>query len=245
MSPSRPQKAADREDLLSGPAAHPRTRRRLPCKARRGAAAKLRLSALRRTIRPAGHLLIRPWPPPCPPKPLPLTATALKPRGIKNDIGQPYNPSYYKRGLQNASDRGGLAVAEYVRGYLCKPPSDGYKTLEDADSLDLACESLVADESKPYACLFSDADRAAARVRLAPHIEAIERRKADQRARIAAATERLKAKGGTAHGSAAAESEAPGLASAHSVKPPLRRGRCWAIESREGGCCDDQGPLED
>jgi hypothetical protein len=35
----------------------------------------------------------------------------LKPRGIKNNVGQPYNPSYYKRGLQNAIERGGLAVA--------------------------------------------------------------------------------------------------------------------------------------
>src|SRR5687768_8135823 len=48
----------------------------------------------------------------------------LKPRGIKNNVGHPYNPSYYKRGLQNAVDRGGLAVAEYLRGYLTKPPSD-------------------------------------------------------------------------------------------------------------------------
>src|SRR3954453_23510050 len=119
----------------------------------------------------------------------------LKPRGIKNQVGQPYNPSYYKRGLQNAIERDGLAVAEYVRGYLYKPPSDGYKKLEDADSLDLACESLIADETKPYAHLFSDDDRTAARARLAPHIEAIERRKAQERARIAAATERLRAKG--------------------------------------------------
>src|SRR4051794_33043065 len=119
----------------------------------------------------------------------------LKPRGIKNNVGQPYNPSYYKRGLQNAIDRGGLAVAEYVRGYLYKPPSDGYKKLEDADSLDLACETLVADASKPYAYLFSTADRTAARARLAPHVEAIEARKAEERARIAAATERLRAKG--------------------------------------------------
>src|SRR3954470_12244205 len=65
----------------------------------------------------------------------------LKPRGIKNNIGQPYNPSYYKRGLKSAVARGGLAVAEYVRGYLYKPASDGRKKLEDADSLDLACES--------------------------------------------------------------------------------------------------------
>jgi hypothetical protein len=74
----------------------------------------------------------------------------LRPRGIKDSAGNPYNPSYYKRGLQNAINRGGLAVAEYIRRYSYKPPSGGYKKLEEADSLDLACEALVADESKPH-----------------------------------------------------------------------------------------------
>jgi tetratricopeptide (TPR) repeat protein len=105
-------------------------------------------------------------------------------RGIKDNAGNPYNPSYYKRGLQNAIDRGGLAVTEYVKRYLYKAPSDGYKKLEDADSLDLACESLVADPDKPYAHLFTAADREAARTRLGPHLEAIERRKAARRERI-------------------------------------------------------------
>jgi tetratricopeptide (TPR) repeat protein len=108
----------------------------------------------------------------------------LAPRGIKDKAGNPYNPSYYKRGLQNAIDRGGLAVAEYIRRYLYKPPSDGYKKLEDADSLDLACEALVADEDKPYKHLFTDADRSAARNRLAPHIKAIQARKMASQARI-------------------------------------------------------------
>jgi len=67
-----------------------------------------------------------------------------------------------------------------------KAPSDGYRKLEEADSLDLACEALVADDSKPYADLFSDEDRAAARARLAPHIAAIEARKAATQTRIAA-----------------------------------------------------------
>src|SRR3954462_479486 len=97
----------------------------------------------------------------------------LKPRGIKDRAGNPYNPSYYKRGLQAAIERGGVAVADYVRRYVYGPPSDGYKKLEDADSLDLACEALVADAMKPYALLFTDADRNAARERLAPHVEAI------------------------------------------------------------------------
>jgi tetratricopeptide (TPR) repeat protein len=108
----------------------------------------------------------------------------LGPRGIKDKAGNPYNPAYYKRGLNNAIDRGELAVAEYVRQYLYKAPSDGYRRLEDANSLDLACEALVADESRPYAHLFTDADRAAAHKRLAPHVEAMEKRKAASSARI-------------------------------------------------------------
>jgi hypothetical protein len=44
----------------------------------------------------------------------------------------------------------------------------------------------VADDSKPYAHLFTDDDRAAARARLAPHIAAIEARIAATEARIAA-----------------------------------------------------------
>ena len=43
-----------------------------------------------------------------------------------------------------------------------------------------------ADAEKPYAHLFTDADRAAASKRLAPHIEAIESRKAASTARIEA-----------------------------------------------------------
>jgi tetratricopeptide (TPR) repeat protein len=108
----------------------------------------------------------------------------MAPRGVKDSSGNPYNPAYYKRGLQNAIGRGGLAVVDYVRSYLYKAPSDGYKKLQNADSLDLACEALVADEDKPYAHLFTEADRSAARARLAPHIKAIEARKAARQGRI-------------------------------------------------------------
>jgi hypothetical protein len=109
----------------------------------------------------------------------------MSPRGIKDTAGNPYSPAHYKRGLQAAIDRRGLAVAEYVLGYVNKPPSGTYKKLEDADSLDLACEALVADPDKSYAHLFTDADRARARKRLAPHIAGIENRKAAQDGRIA------------------------------------------------------------
>lgn len=110
-------------------------------------------------------------------------------RGIKDAAGNPYNPTYYKRGLQNAVNRGGRAVADYILGYLNRSPSDGYKKLEDADSLDCACEALIADETKPYAWLFTDEERAAARKRLAPYLAAIETRKRKTAERI----ERLRA----------------------------------------------------
>ncbi|HVL94756.1 MAG TPA: hypothetical protein VM266_02745 [Solirubrobacteraceae bacterium] len=109
----------------------------------------------------------------------------LKPRGIKDKAGNPYTASYYKRGLKSAVARGGPAVVEFVRGYLYKPPSDGFKKLEEKNSLDLACEALVADPDKPYAHLFSDEDRAAARERLGPHLELIAKRK-NPTAKIAA-----------------------------------------------------------
>lgn len=119
----------------------------------------------------------------------------FKARGIKNSAGQTYVPSYYKRELDRAIARGGLEVVEFVRRFVHKPPSDAYVKLEQADSLDLACEALVADESKPYAHLFTAADRAAARKRLAPHIEAIAGRETDRRARIDAGRRRLREQG--------------------------------------------------
>jgi tetratricopeptide (TPR) repeat protein len=106
-------------------------------------------------------------------------------RGIKDTAGNPYVPAHYKRGLLVAIDKGGPAVSEYVLRYVNKAPSSTFKKLEEADSLDLACEALVADADKPYAHLFEDADRARAQKRLAPHIGAIENRKAAQDDRIA------------------------------------------------------------
>ena len=93
----------------------------------------------------------------------------MRPRGIKNAAGHQYYPGYYIRGLEAAIEKGGPAVVEYVRGFLYRPPSDGFIKFEAADSLDLACEALVRDQSKPYAHLFSDRDRAIANERLAPH----------------------------------------------------------------------------
>lgn len=101
----------------------------------------------------------------------------LTPRGIKDAAGNPYQASYYKRGLKTAIEEGGSAVVEYVRRYLYKAPSGGFKKLEEKNALDLACEALVADADKAYAHLFTEQDRAAARERLGPHLDAIASRK--------------------------------------------------------------------
>jgi hypothetical protein len=119
----------------------------------------------------------------------------MRKRRIKNNAGHQYNPSFYKRGLEDAIDRGGTAVVDYVKSYLYKPPSGGYQKLEAEGALDLACEALVVAEDKPYESLFSDEDRAAARERLGPHIEAIQARKTEQRARIDAARAKLRETG--------------------------------------------------
>jgi hypothetical protein len=55
---------------------------------------------------------------------------------------------------------------------------DILNTLETADALDLTVETLIADGVKPYAWLFTDEDRAAARERLASQAEAISKRRA-------------------------------------------------------------------
>ena len=120
----------------------------------------------------------------------------LKARGVKNDAGNPYNPTHYKRGLATASEKGGPEVVAYVRRYLYKPASAGYSKLEQADSLDLACEYLVADDSKPYASLFTDEDRAAARKRLGPHIKALKTRRAKHRTDVIAVRNEMRAKAG-------------------------------------------------
>ena len=119
----------------------------------------------------------------------------FKPRGIKNSAGKTYVPSRYKPRLEEAIERGGFEVVEFVRRFVHKPPSEAYKKLEDADSLDLACEALVADESRPYAHLFTDADRVAARQRLAPHVQAIAAREAERRERIDAGRRKLREQG--------------------------------------------------
>jgi tetratricopeptide (TPR) repeat protein len=108
----------------------------------------------------------------------------MAPRGILNSAGQTYIPHYYKRGLKGAMQKGDDEVVQFVRDFVRKKPSDGFTKLGDANSLDLACEALVADPDAPYAHLFTEEDRELARKRLGPHLEAIEERKRKRKAAV-------------------------------------------------------------
>jgi hypothetical protein len=102
----------------------------------------------------------------------------FKARGIKREDGQPYRPNYFIRYLNEAEEKGPVAVRDYIRGYAHRRASQGYQALEEADALDLSVEWLIADKTKSYTWLFTDEDRAAARERLATQEEAIRERKA-------------------------------------------------------------------
>jgi hypothetical protein len=119
----------------------------------------------------------------------------MRARAIKDDAGHPYSPAHYVRGLEKAIELGDEEVVGFVKCFLTKPPTAGYKRLAAADSVDLACEVLVADDTKSYAPLFTDPERTAARERLAPHREAISARNAAWRARIDAQRARIRAEG--------------------------------------------------
>ena len=119
----------------------------------------------------------------------------LGPRGIKNAAGNPFVPAQFCRRLAEAEAAGGDGVPDLVASVVRRPPSQGFKRLEAAGSLDLAPELLVADADRPYAHLFSDEDRALAGARIGPHAETIAARTAEHRARVDAAREKLRSKG--------------------------------------------------
>ena len=101
----------------------------------------------------------------------------LKTRGVKTDAGNPYNPSHYKRGLSTASEKGGPEVVETSAALPVQAPERRLPEARTGDSLDLTCEHPVSDDTKPYASLFTDEDRAVARKRLGAHARAIEARR--------------------------------------------------------------------
>ena len=98
----------------------------------------------------------------------------MRERRIKNNAGHQYNPSFYKRGLEDAIEAGGHAVAEYVKSYLYKAPSGGYQKLEAEGRWTSRARRSSRARARPTSRSFSDEDREAARERLARTVEAIE-----------------------------------------------------------------------
>jgi hypothetical protein len=78
---------------------------------------------------------------------------------------RPYWANRYRQALKRAVDGG--TVVEFVQRLVMQDePSPGFVYLDAANRLDLSVEALVADESRSYHELFSDAAVAAARERL-------------------------------------------------------------------------------
>jgi hypothetical protein len=83
-----------------------------------------------------------------------------------------YHPTRYGPKVESCANDPAALVA-YARYLVHSPPTDGYSALVKANRLDLAVESLVSAETKVYAPVFSDEDRAAACARLAEQREKV------------------------------------------------------------------------
>jgi len=91
-------------------------------------------------------------------------ARALPDSGVLDRARRPYRAIRFERKLDSvAHDPVGLF--EYVRG-MARRTSDGFESLVEYNRLDLSVETLIIDESKIYAPLFSTEDRAAAKAKL-------------------------------------------------------------------------------
>lgn len=91
-------------------------------------------------------------------------ARALPDSGVLDRARRPYRAIRFERKLDSvAHDPVGLL--EYVRG-MARRTSDGLESLVEYNRLDLSVETLIIDESKIYAPLFSTENRAAAKAKL-------------------------------------------------------------------------------
>jgi tetratricopeptide (TPR) repeat protein len=99
-------------------------------------------------------------------------ARALPDSGVLNRARQPYRAIRIERKLDSVTNDP-VGLLEYVRG-MARRTSDGLDSLVEYDRLDLSVETLIIDESKIYAPLFSAADRAAANAKLAKQAGAVE-----------------------------------------------------------------------
>lgn len=115
---------------------------------------------------------------------------------------RPYRPIRFERKLDSISNNP-VGLLEYVRG-MAKRTSQGLESLVEYNRLDLSVEMLILDESKPYASLFTNYDRVAAKTKLErqagqvqdlAHSREQQRRDADanRQARVAAISSQLPA----------------------------------------------------
>jgi tetratricopeptide (TPR) repeat protein len=108
-------------------------------------------------------------------------ARALPDSGVLDDGGHPYRARRFERKLDSVADNP-VGLLEYIRG-MAHRTSDGYEALVKYNRLDLSVETLIIDESKIYAPLFSTENRAAAKAKLdrqAREVENLVRDRAQQ-----------------------------------------------------------------
>jgi hypothetical protein len=91
-------------------------------------------------------------------------AEALPSSGVLDQGGRPYRPIRFERKLDAVQDEPDELLV-YVRG-MARRTSDGLDAIVKYNRLDLAVETLILDETKIYAGLFTGEDRAAAREKL-------------------------------------------------------------------------------
>jgi hypothetical protein len=91
-------------------------------------------------------------------------AKALPDSGVLDRGRRPYRARRFERKLSEV-EHDPIALLEYVRG-MARRTSEGLESLVEYNRLDLSVETLIIDESKVYAPLFTPNDRVAAHAKL-------------------------------------------------------------------------------
>jgi tetratricopeptide (TPR) repeat protein len=91
-------------------------------------------------------------------------ARALPKSGVLDRGRRPYRARRFEAKLSDSANDP-AALLEYIRG-MARRSSDGLESLVEYNRLDLSVETLIIDESKVYAPLFTADDRAAAQAKL-------------------------------------------------------------------------------
>jgi tetratricopeptide (TPR) repeat protein len=92
-------------------------------------------------------------------------AGALPASGVLDRGRRPYRAIRFERKL-DAVEHDPAGLLEYIRG-MARRTSEGLEALVEYNRLDLSVETLIIDQSKVYAPLFTPEDRAAAQAKIA------------------------------------------------------------------------------